>query len=56
MRYKRTVAHYQLGLAYAKNANQPERRSLEQTLKLNPQFAEADDAKRVLGTPQRIEA
>jgi len=37
--------------AYAKNGNKQEaQRSLEQALKLNPSFAGADDAKRVLGT------
>jgi len=45
------LIHYHLGLAYAKNGNQPEaQRSLEEALKLDPKFAGADDAKRVLGT------
>jgi tetratricopeptide (TPR) repeat protein len=45
------LIHYHLGLAYAKNGNRPEaQRSLEQALKLDPRFAGADEAKRVLGT------
>ena len=45
------IIHYHLGLAYAKSGNKPEaQRSLEQALKLNPQFEGAADAKRVLGT------
>ena len=45
------VIHYHLGLAYLKNRDTVEaRRSLEHALKLNPQFAGADDAKRVLTT------
>ena len=45
------LIHYHLGLAYAKNGNRPEaQRSLEEALKLDPRFAGADDAKRVLGT------
>ena len=45
------MIHYHLGLAYAKSGNRLEaQRSLEQALRLNPQFAGADDAKRVLGT------
>ena len=45
------LIHYHLGLAYVKNGNRPEaQRSLEEALKLDPRFAGADDAKRVLGT------
>jgi len=45
------LIHYHLGLAYAKNGNRPEaQRSLEEALKLDPRFAGADEAKRVLGT------
>jgi tetratricopeptide (TPR) repeat protein len=45
------LLHYHLGLAYAKNGNREEaRRSLEQALKLDPRFAGAEDAKRVLVT------
>ncbi len=45
------LIHYHLGLAYAKNGNRPEaKQSLEEALKLDPRFAGADDAKRVLGT------
>jgi tetratricopeptide (TPR) repeat protein len=45
------LIHYHLGLAYAKNGNRPEaQRSLEEALKLDPGFAGADDAKRVLGS------
>jgi tetratricopeptide (TPR) repeat protein len=45
------LIHYHLGLAYAKNGNRPEaQRSLEEALKLDPRFAGADDAKRVLGS------
>jgi Flp pilus assembly protein TadD len=43
--------HYHLGLAYLKNGDRKQaRESLERALKLNPQFASADDAKRVLST------
>ena len=42
---------YRLGLAYLKNGDQKKARaSLEQALKLNPQFEEAADARRALGT------
>jgi tetratricopeptide (TPR) repeat protein len=43
--------HYHLGLASLKEGNRKDaKRALEQALKLNPQFAEAEDAKRVLAT------
>ena len=42
---------YRLGLAYLKAGDQRNARaSLEQALKLNPQFEQADDAKRALAT------
>lgn len=45
------LIHYHLGLAYMKAGDRVEaRRSLEQALKLNPSFAEAEDAKRALNT------
>ncbi len=43
--------HYHLGLAYYKNGNTSEAiGALQKALKLNPQFREAEDAKRVLAT------
>ncbi|HUK35187.1 MAG TPA: tetratricopeptide repeat protein [Vicinamibacterales bacterium] len=43
--------HYHLGLAYLKSGKQIEaRQSLQEALKLNPQFEAANDAKRVLAT------
>ena len=43
--------HYRLGLAYLKNGESERARDLfQQALKLNPQFKEAEDAKRVLAT------
>jgi Flp pilus assembly protein TadD len=43
--------HYHLGLAYSENGETANaRRSFEQALKLNPQFREAEDAKRALAT------
>ena len=42
---------YRLGLAYLKAGDQGNARaSLEQALKLNPQFEQAADAKRALAT------
>jgi tetratricopeptide (TPR) repeat protein len=42
---------YRLGLAYQKNGDQQKARSsFEEALKLNPQFKEADDARRALAT------
>lgn len=44
-------AHYHLGLAYLKAGDQQKARaSIEQALKLNPNFKDADDAKRQLST------
>jgi len=46
---KDSTVHYHLGLAYLKNGNQKEaRQAMEQALKLDPKFAAADDAKRVI--------
>jgi tetratricopeptide (TPR) repeat protein len=43
--------HYHLGLAYLKNGEKGEAmRSLQQALKLNPQFEAAEDARKVLAT------
>jgi len=45
------IVRYHLGLAYAKNGDQKgAQRSLQEALKLNPNFRGADDAKRVLST------
>jgi Flp pilus assembly protein TadD len=42
---------YRLGLAYLKAGDQKSaRESLEQALKMNPQFPEAEDAKRAIAT------
>jgi len=43
--------HFRLGLAYLKNGNKLEARStLQQVLKLDPRFADADEVRRVLAT------
>ena len=45
------VVHYHLGLAELKNGGRADaRKALEQALKLDPTFSNADDAKRVLST------
>ncbi len=48
--------HYHLGLAYLKDGNQKDaKQALEQALKLNPQFSESADARRVPVDAQRLE-
>jgi Flp pilus assembly protein TadD len=48
---KSPALHYHLGLAYAQNGDKQEaRESLEEALRLDPHFADAEDAKRVLAS------
>jgi len=45
------IIHYHLGLAYAKNGDSMDaQRSLQKALQLDPKFAGADEARRVLGS------
>ena len=45
------ATHYHLGLAYLKDGKPREaKKALEQALKLDPQFSDATEAKRVLAT------
>ena len=46
---KNPVYHYRLGLAYSKTGDDASaRRELEAALKLNPSFANADEARKIL--------
>ena len=48
---KNPIYHYHLGLAYAKAGDQAKaRRALDEALRLNPSFAGAEDARRLLST------
>jgi Flp pilus assembly protein TadD len=45
------TTHYRLGLAYLKQGNQRAAKlSIQEALKINPNFREADDAKKTLTT------
>ena len=48
---KNAVCEYHLGLAYTKNGQRARAvEHLEKALKISPDFAGADDARRVIGT------